>query len=466
MNPSPKSAAAANAGTVTVSRTFAAPVERVWHALTSLDALRFWLFPMSGFKPEVGFEFEFTCPDGKGNEFIHHCRVTQAVPNKLIAYTWRYAGYEGDSLVTFELQPEGQQTRVTVTHTGLDTFPQIESFARSNFEAGWTDIIGPMLEKYLAENPVAPREIITTRLFSAPRELVWQTFTDPQHITNWWGPRGFSTTTHAHDLRAGGIWRYTMHGPDGTDYPNEMVYHEVIVGERLSYSHGTGSEDYPHKFEVVTTFATEGDQTRVTMRSVFKTAESRDFIVKTYGAIEGAIQTLERFEEQLAFAQAGEAFTLTRTFAAPRDRVWAAFTEADRLMHWWGPKSFTMKTAKVDLRPGGTFHYGMQGPGGEEIWGKFTYREVAAPERLVFLLSFSDPAGNTAPHPGHTTWPLEMLKVITFTEAGGQTTVTLRGVAFKASAEARQTYRDGHESMRGGFGASWDQLAEYLAKTK
>ncbi|HEY1172439.1 MAG TPA: SRPBCC domain-containing protein [Verrucomicrobiae bacterium] len=457
---------APNAGTVTISRTFAAPVERVWHALTSLDALRFWLFPLSGFKPEVGFEFEFTCPDGKGNDFLHHCRVTEAVPHKLIAYTWRYAGYEGDSLVTFELKPEGPQTRVTVTHTGLDTFPKLESFARSNFEAGWTDIIGPMLEKYLAENPVAPREIVTTRLFSAPRDLVWKTFTDPKHITNWWGPRGFRTTTHAHDLKAGGIWRYTMHGPDGTDYPNEMTYHEVIVGERLSYSHGTGAEDYPHKFEVVTTFVTEGAQTRVTMRSVFQSADSRDFIVKTYGAIEGAIQTLERFEEQLAFAAAKEPFVITRTFDAPRELVWRAFTEADCLLHWWGPTGFKMNQATVDLRPGGAYHYGMSGPGDMTMWGKFTYREIVAPERLIFLLSFSDEKGGITRHPGHAGWPLQMLKVLTLTEQAGKTTLTLRGVPFNATAAEQQVYLEHHSSMQQGFGASWEQLAIYLANTK
>lgn len=310
------------------------------------------------------------------------------------------------------------------------------------------------------------REIVTTRLFSAPRDLVWKTFTDPKHITNWWGPRGFRTTTHAHDLRAGGIWRYTMHGPDGTDYPNEMVYHEVIPGERLSYSHGTGAADYAHGFEVVTTFTTEGDKTRVTMRSVFKSAESRDFIVKTYGAIEGAMQTMERFEEQLAFAAAEKPFVITRTFDAPREKVWQAFTEAERLMHWWGPAGFKMDKATVDLRPGGAYHYGMSGPGGMTMWGKFTYREVAAPSRLVFLLSFSDEKGGLSRHPGHAGWPLQMLKVITLTEEGGKTTLTLRGVPFNATAAEQQVYLEHHSSMHGGFGATWDQLAEYLAKTK
>ncbi|MCD6049041.1 MAG: polyketide cyclase, partial [Verrucomicrobia bacterium] len=136
------------------------------------------------------------------------------------------------------------------------------------------------------------------------------------------------------------------------------------------------------------------------------------------------------------------------------------------LMQWWGPAGFKMDKATVDLRPGGSFHYGMSGPGGMTMWGKFTYREIVAPERLVFLLSFSDEKGGVTRHPGHTGWPLQMLKVLTLTEQNGQTTLTLRGVPFNATATEQQVYLEHHSSMHGGFSASWDQLATYLAKTK
>ncbi len=342
----------AESGIVTLSRVFDAPVERVWHALTDPTALRDWLFPVSGFQPEVGYEFEFTV-EHEGFTFVHKCRVTEAVPQQRLAYTWRYEGYEGDSLVSLVLSAEGQQTKVTLTHTGLDTFPKLPQFARTNFERGWTALIGTCLKEFVEKPDTSDREIVITRLVAAPRELVWQTFTDPKHITNWWGPRGFRTTTHFHDLRNGGTWRYTMHGPDGTDYPNEMIYHEVLQPERLRYSHGTGDDDYPHKFEVTVTFTAEGPQTRIVLRQLYQTAASRDYIAKTYGAVEGGNQTMDRLEEQLAFVQMGEPFTISRTFDAPRDRVWAAFTEAEHLSKWWGPKGFTMKTANVDLRPGG-----------------------------------------------------------------------------------------------------------------
>lgn len=314
-----------------------------------------------------------------------------------------------------------------------------------------------------SSSDTSDREIVITRLFNAPRELVWQVFTDPQHKTHWWGPRGFRTTTHSVELKSGGIWRYTMHGPDGRDYPNEMRFHEVLPQERLVYSHGTGDDDYPHKFEVVTTFTTEGEKTRVTMRSLFQTAASRDHVVKEFGAIEGGNQTMDRFEEQLsAFLAEGE-FVITRTVNAPRNLVWKLFTQAEHLQHWWGPKGMALTVAKLEVKPGGIFLYTMTAPNGFKMWGKFVYREIAPPERLIFVVSFSDENGGIARHPMAPNWPLEMLNVMTFTEKDGKTTLTLRGSAFNATASERQTYKEGHDSMRNGFGGTWDQLEAYIA---
>ena len=99
-----------------------------------------------------------------------------------------------------------------------------------------------------------------------------------------------------------------------------------------------------------------------------------------------------------------EQFVITRVFDASRERVWEAFTKPEHLQHWWGPKGFTMRTIKLDLRPGGMFHYSMRSPDGKEMWGKFAYREIAPPERLVFVTSFSDEAGNITRHPFSATW--------------------------------------------------------------
>jgi uncharacterized protein YndB with AHSA1/START domain len=144
------------------------------------------------------------------------------------------------------------------------------------------------------------REIVITRVLAAPRELVFDAFTDDRHIGQWWGPNGFTTTTYEKDVRPGGSWRFTMHGPDGTDYPNYVAYREVVRPERLAYAHGTAPGE-PAKFDVTVTFEDAGEgKTKVTLHSVFPTPEARDFVVREHGAIEGGRQTLQRLDEHLA----------------------------------------------------------------------------------------------------------------------------------------------------------------------
>jgi uncharacterized protein YndB with AHSA1/START domain len=131
-----------------IERSFNAPVARVWKALTDVDDMRRWYFDLKEFKAEAGFEFEFTV-EHEGVQYCHLCRVTEAIPPKKLAYTWRYKGQEGDSLVTFELFPEGDKTRLKLTHEGLETFPKLPAYARRNFEAGWTQLIGSSLKDFL-----------------------------------------------------------------------------------------------------------------------------------------------------------------------------------------------------------------------------------------------------------------------------------------------------------------------------
>ena len=160
-------------------------------------------------------------------------------------------------------------------------------------------------------------------------------------------------------------------------------------------------------------------------------------------------------------------FVLSRVFDAPRDLVWKAFTEPDRMKQWWGPKGFSVIHGEMDLRPGGSYHYGMMSPTGQPMWGKFRYREVVAPQRMVLINSFSDEAGGITRHPMSPTWPLEMLSTFTFDEEpGGKTRVTIRWQAYNATAEEQATFDAGHDSMRGGWGGTFDQLAAYLATVR
>jgi uncharacterized protein YndB with AHSA1/START domain len=148
----------------------------------------------------------------------------------------------------------------------------------------------------------ADREIVLARTFDAPRELVFDAWTDPKQIVQWWGPTGFTTTTDEMDVKPGGVWRFVMHGPDGTDYKNKIIFIEVVRPERLIYRHAGDAEIDPVRFHVTVTFAAQGSKTRLTMASIFETAEERNRVVEKYGAIEGGKQTLGRLAEHLARA--------------------------------------------------------------------------------------------------------------------------------------------------------------------
>lgn len=133
-----------------IERVYNAPVSKVWHAITNADEMKKWYFDLPGFTPEVGYTFTFMGGPEDGVQYKHVCRITSAVENERLSYTWSYEGYPGESEVTFELFAEGKQTRLKLTHTGLDTFPtDNKDFAASNFAAGWEYIIGTSLEGYL-----------------------------------------------------------------------------------------------------------------------------------------------------------------------------------------------------------------------------------------------------------------------------------------------------------------------------
>ena len=282
-----------------VERTFNAPVALVWKALTDKEDLKRWYFDLEEFKPETGFEFEFTV-EHQGVKYCHRCKVTDVIPQKRLAYTWRYAGHAGDSLVTFELLAEGEKTRLRLTHIGLETFPPLPCFARNNFAAGWTELIGSSLKKFV-ENATADREIVISHVFDAPHELVWQAMTDPQHVVHWWGPHGFSTTIEKMDFRVGGVWKHVMRGPDGKNNPNKSIFKEIVKPDRIAYSHGGGREGgLGASFMATWTFAAvEAGKTKLTLHMDFASAADRDFVVKEFGAIEGGKQTLERLAEYL-----------------------------------------------------------------------------------------------------------------------------------------------------------------------
>lgn len=266
-----------------VERTFNAAIAQVWHALTDSEAIRCWYFDLKEFEPRVGFEFQFVV-DHEGHTYDHRCRITEVVPQKKLAYSWRYAGYEGDSLVTFELFAEGDRTRVKLTHEGLETFPHLPSFARENFLRGWTHIVGSDLKEHVEQTG---HKLVVRGEFNAPPELVWKAWTDPAQVKQWLGGADEEMTVESvsMDLRVGGKFRIQMRKSDGEYFTAAGTYLEVNPGARLAHTwdwekEGGGTEFGElegNETQVTVEFEAEGKQTRVVLtHAKFATVKSRD----------------------------------------------------------------------------------------------------------------------------------------------------------------------------------------------
>jgi uncharacterized protein YndB with AHSA1/START domain len=290
---------------------------------------------------------------------------------------------------------------------------------------------------------LADRAIILTRIFDAPPEKVFEVWTDPKHLTHWYGPRGFSTTVHEMDVRPGGIWRMTMRGPDGRDYLNRIVFVEVTPPTKLVYKHTPESGSEPVSHETTVTFADLGGRTEVTLQMIFPTAEQREYVVKTHHAIEGGKQTLERLADFL-----DTDLILTRVFDAPPDVLFQMWTDVEHLKHWWGPKNFTNPRCEIDPRPGGSIRIDMRAPDGMVYPMDGTFQTIDAPQKLVFLSRALDARGNAM---------FEILNTVLFEEQDGKTALTLKAKVVKQTAVAPQ-YLAG---MNQGWNESLDRLADY-----
>ena len=351
---------------------------------------------------------------------------------------------DGVTVVTFAEQ--GEKTRLTVQTHAVALVPAAVRYLEG-MQAGWEQTLDG-LEQHAQDT--AARELVITRVIDAPRELVYEAWTDPKHLAQWWGPNGFSTTTHSFDFRPGGIWRFVMHGPDGRDYQNRITWDEIARPERLTYHHGGDEDVEPVQFRTVVTFEAVGGKTRLTLRAVFPSAEERNRVVRDYGAEQGAQQTVGRLAEyvtQMGAKKEGELeLTVSRVFDTPRETVFRAWTDPEQATLWWGPQGFTTISCEMDVRPGGAYRACMRSPEGTRHCRRGVYREVVTPERLVFTFAWEDAHGD----PGH-----EMVVTVTFADIGGKTALTLHQAVFETVAA-----RDDH---RRGWISTIERFAEYLA---
>ncbi len=294
-----------------ITREFDAPRALVFKAWTDPEMLVKWWGPR-GFtnpvcqwdaKPGNSIRVVMRAPNGA--EFPMGGKFLEVAPPEKLVFTSGALNEKGELM--FEIlqsltliEKDGKtlltlRSKVTKTTEGAGRYI-------GGFEAGMTQSLERLAGSLPAESGTKDRELVISRVVDAPRELVWEAMTNPEHIVHWWGPAGFSDTVEIMDVRPGGTWKHVMHGPDGTNYPNESVFEEVVKPERIVLAMAGGKQD-GRQITLRQTWSfetTERNKTKVTIHMIFPTAEVRDFAVREHGAVQGAHQTLERLSAHLA----------------------------------------------------------------------------------------------------------------------------------------------------------------------
>lgn len=308
-------------------------------------------------------------------------------------------------------------------------------------------------------------EIKIERVFDAPVRAVWDAWTDPAQVAQWWGPRGFTITTHSKDLRPGGNWTYTMHGPDGVDYPNNTKYFEVEECAKLVYDHGA-NDNQPPLFHVTVLFSEVGGKTKMDMTFRLESPEAAEETRKFIKAA-GGNSTWDRLAEFVEQRKTGkEKFVINRSFDAPLNVMFEMFTDPDHLTKWLSPKGFSVKYIRADIRKGGSVFSVMTGPNDTKMYGRADYLEIERPHRIVYVQQFCDENENITRHPMAATWPKDMhTEVVLTAEGPDQTRVMLTWEPFgDVSKEEMDTFINARSGMNQGWTGSFDQLEDYLAE--
>ncbi|MFP5233810.1 MAG: SRPBCC domain-containing protein [Acidobacteriota bacterium] len=308
-----------------------------------------------------------------------------------------------------------------------------------------------------AQNPM---QIVNSRIYKAPREVVFAMFTDAEHISQWWGPRGFSTRTERMDVRPGGLWIHTMISEEGVESPNEVRYVTVDAPRQIVFDH----LNQPLFRATVNFVEVAPDRTEIEYTLQFRDEEARQ-AGEQHGAAKGVRDLLERLEEVLA-TKGSEGFVIQREFAAPKELVYRAWTEPERLVKWFaGPGGAALVIKKADIRVGGELTYGVPVPDRRVIWVRWIFRELKPFDRLVVVVTFVDDAGNAIPQPGPLAdMPVEALSTVTFEERSGKTLMTFRRQMMYANEEQNKAYAATFPGMGQGWQGNLERLAAYLAE--
>jgi uncharacterized protein YndB with AHSA1/START domain len=462
--------------TLVVTHVYPYPPERVFDAWLDPAAAGNWLFstPKGEMKkvhidPRVGGKFQVF--EQRGQELAeHHGTYLEIDRPRRLAFKFHTSHSSDPTLVTIDIAPFGAGCKLTLTHQLDPKWASFQELARK----GWTGILDN-LDSTLSPDP----DFVLTRVFDAPRELVYQMWIDPKHLAAWWGPRIMRTPVCDMNVRVGGKFRIVMCAPDSTDYPITGAFQEISAPGRLVLTMDCSehpaawhdmvkpnrkkTEDNPAGIMLTTvTFEETKGKTTMTMRMKLATTEVAASM-KKMGMREGWSESLDRLAEQLAPPDANQKTTLSRTnertqlftrvFDAPRDLVFEVWTNPKHVVNWWGPNGFTTTSKEMDVRTGGTWRLVMRGPDGRDYHNRIVYVEVVKPERLVY---------RHVPEPGDE--PINFQTTTTFEDLGnGKTRVTMRQ-EFESFAKLQYVIEK-YSADKGGV-QTFERLAGYLVEIK
>jgi uncharacterized protein YndB with AHSA1/START domain len=295
------------------------------------------------------------------------------------------------------------------------------------------------------------KDLVITRVLNAPRKVVWKAWTDPKHLAQWWGPKGFTNPRCEVDVRAGGLIHIDMRAPDGTIYPMPGAYRKIVEPKKIVFTSGAAGPDGKLLFEFLNTVTFTEKKGRTTLKLTTHLLNSTPGAMR-YISGQGAgwsssLQKLAEFVEDTSDRE----IVIARTFDAPRERVWEAWTNPKHIVQWWGPKGFTTTIEQMDVRPGGMWKQVMHGPDGTDYPSQSMFREVAKPERIVF-----SHAGGRKGAQG-----VNLVMIWTFEVVGKKTKVTIRQI-YPTAADRDRTVKE-YNAVKGGK-QTLGRLAEFLKR--
>ena len=311
-------------------------------------------------------------------------------------------------------------------------------------------------------------DIKIIRLYDAPIKAVWDAWSDPSQLAEWWGPRGFRITTASKDMRPWGTWRFTMHGPNNVDYPSLSTYIEVKDLARLVYDHGAPDASQP-AFRTTVEFSEQLGKTpktqmimTMTLPSVEAAAAARKVVKEASGE-----STWDRLAEFLAKKLHGRSqFVINRSFNVSKLQMFEGWTNPEHLIQWLPPTGAMMKFIRADIRPNGSNFYVMEANAGTKMYGVSRYLAIDPPHGLIYLQQFCDEHEKPARHPMSATWPVTMQTTVAFEEEkSDQTRINLIWEPHGAVLpEELETFISARAGMTQGWTGLFNKLEEYLGR--